>query len=872
MARPPKKPKTEKKVTRYTYDEIKEPRTPETGHTPLLPGEDRVVTLPMDNGWSKAIEVGKLPEGDESTVLVDMDPAADPVLFWAGKRNRREVPTLPLQRNEIVSQPRIAQIIERARRAAEDKSGVSRQGHLFADLEKEMRESDRSRRVEFYTHEEGWKNKLICGDSLQVMESLLHYEGLRGRVQMIYIDPPYGIKYDSNFQQRVDSTKNDEKDQADDILTIKAFRDTWALGIHSYLSCLEERLYLCRELLSESGSIFVQIGDENVHLVRALLDEVFGRSNFVSEIIFFKTSGKGAAGIDAVYDVLLWYAKSKPELKYKQLYQPKAAHTLAEQYTLVDHPEGTVRRITDEEKAGLAKLPKGCKRFMPGDLSSQGETTEGSRPFEYDGREYLLPPNTHWKTSREGLVRLASKGRLHPIGKRLRYKRYAEDFPCAPFSNVWDDTVISGFGAAKLYAVHTSPKVIERCVSMTTDPGDIVFDPTCGSGTTAFCAERLGRRWVTCDTSRVAVNVARQRLLGTIFDHYTTTNGNPASGFLYKTVSRITLKSLAYDLEPEKIGLVDQPEVDRSAIRVCGPFEVLTLGRYSVEDWKGYVVRETPGGVEEAKLENYIETICRLYRKYAAIQGASGLVHAVVESEDEKIAISVGPISGRVTAKQIHDSVQDALASGILQVHVLGWAFEANVGEVKSALEKRGKVKVELIMIRPDTLAEGLKSTQPEMLFSPLALPDIEVVASKNGNEKQIRVTLNGVALFDRKRRTTEYKAADSGYVSAWYLDEDYDGDCFVDCQMFFDFKKKPNIKAALRSEVNTEEFALKLGSEPFPAPRLPAHRGQGCGRVRERIHRCAGPTVRKRDEWPTLSIASSSAMPFTSRRSTTSS
>ena len=247
-----RKSKTEKKVTRYTYDEIKEPRTPETGHTPLLPADEMVVTLPMDNGWSKAIEVGKLPEGDERPVVVDMDPAADPVLFWAGKRNRREVPVLPLQRNEIVSESRIAQIIERARKAAEEKSGAARQGHLFADLEKTLRESDRAKRVEFYTHEEGWKNKLICGDSLHVMESLLQREGLRGKVQMIYIDPPYGIKYGSNFQQRVDSTKNDDKDKADDVLTIKAFRDTWALGIHSYLSYLEERLYLCRELLAET--------------------------------------------------------------------------------------------------------------------------------------------------------------------------------------------------------------------------------------------------------------------------------------------------------------------------------------------------------------------------------------------------------------------------------------------------------------------------------------------------------------------------------------------------------------------------------------------------------------------------------------------
>ena len=272
-----RKTKAHKTVTRYTYAQVKEPRTPETGHTALLPGDEQVVTLPMDNGWSRAIDVGRLAAaGDgDPPVVVDMDPAADPVLFWAGKRNRRDVPLLPLQRNEIVSESRIAGIIERARLAAAQEEDPARQQHLFADLERELRHDERKRRVEFYTHDEGWKNKLVSGDSLHVMESLLHYEGLRGKVQMIYIDPPYGIKYNSNFQQRVDSTKNDEKDAADYVLTIKAFRDTWSLGIHSYLSYLTERLYLCRELLADTGSLFVQMNDENVHVTRLLMDEVF---------------------------------------------------------------------------------------------------------------------------------------------------------------------------------------------------------------------------------------------------------------------------------------------------------------------------------------------------------------------------------------------------------------------------------------------------------------------------------------------------------------------------------------------------------------------------------------------------------------------
>lgn len=821
MTRTPR-PKTEKKVTRYTYDEIKEPRTPETGHTPLLPAEEQVVTLPMDNGWSKAVVVGKLPKGDERPVVVDMDPAADPVLFWAGKRNRREVPVLPLQRNEIVSESRIAQIIERARRGADEKSGAARQGHLFADLEKTLRESDRSKRVEFFRHEgdngEPWKNKLICGDSLHVMESLLHYENLRGKVQMMYFDPPYGIDYDSNFQQRVDSTTNDQKDPADDVVTIKAFRDTWALGVHSYLSYLSERLYLSRELLREEGSVFVQISDQNVHLVRALLDEVFGYENFVALIPFRKkTMPMGTVYLEQMSDFLLWYAKAKCDASGRPLAKYYTIHTLKDvqgefHWCWYELPDGTRHKMTPEQNLNHALLPRDARVYRLQPMEPSGPMESGRYTYEFEGQSFP-PPKNGYSVTKEGMDALAQARRLQVEGARLRFVTYLEETRTSPITAPWTDTI----GADdKRYVVQTNSHVISRCIAMTTDPGDLVIDPTCGGGTTAIAAERMGRRWVTIDTSRVAVNVTRQRLLSWQFPHYALRNGKPSGGFDYEVETRVTIGSIANGKEPERIELRLQPKTSEDAVRVCGPFEVMSLGRYSVEDWKGYVVRE-PGIGEAAKLENYIEVICRLYRKDAAIQGATGLVHAVAETEDAKIAISVGPLSGRVTGKQINDAVQDALASGILEVHVLGWAFEANVGEVKSQLEKRGKVKVELIMIRPDTLAEGLKATQPEMLFSPLALPDIEVAAAKNGKEKQLCVTLKGVALFDRKRRTTEYKAADSGYVSAWYLDEDYDGDCFVDCQMFFDFKKAPNIKAALRAEVDPDEFTLKLDSEPFP-------------------------------------------------------
>jgi len=800
-----------RRISRYEYPEATEPRTPETGHTSML-GAEHVVGLPLDGAsWSKRIDIARVPDDSESLVVVDIDPAIDPVLLWSGKRNQRDVPVLPLQRNEIVAESRIARIVERAREASAT-APIDGQGSLFADLEKELREGDKDKRVEFYTHDEGWKNKLICGDSLTVMESLLEYEGLRGRVQMIYVDPPYGVKYDANFQQRIDSSENDSKDQADDVVTVKAFRDTWALGIHSYLSYLQERLYLARELLSESGSIFVQISDDNVHLVRSLVAEVFGEENFVAMIPFSKTTGQSSSLLPSVCDYLIWYAKSRPSIQYFPLYQLKVAgEEGASKYTSVELVDGQRRPMTTQEKSGEEPIPSGARIFALGDLTSQGFRDATTVPFEFEGITYHPGQASHWKTTVEGLQRLSELGRLTPQGKTLRYVRYLDDFRAYPLGNVWND--IGGVQSRtdpKVYVVQTSARVLERCIAMTTKPGDVVFDPTCGSGTTAYVAERLGRRWVTCDTSRVAINVARRRLLSSLFEHYVTRNGVVSGGFVYDTVDRVTLKSLAWDMEPEKVELVDRPQVDPGAVRVTGPFELSTLGRYSIEDWKGYVVGE---GADAGKLENYITVVCRLYRKGCALVPSAGLIHAVVDEGKSSLGISVGPISGRVTARQIHEAVQDAVASGIGEVHVLGWAFEANVNEVIEKLEADQDVVVRLVMIRPDTLSEGLKASQPDMLFSPLAVPDVEIETPTKGSYV---VKVRGVAVFDRRRRTTEYKSISSGYVAAWYLDEDYDGDCFVDCQMFFDFKRKPAIERTLGVTVDTDAWELRAESDSF--------------------------------------------------------
>jgi adenine-specific DNA-methyltransferase len=456
---------SERKVTSYSYPDT-EAAEPETGHTNLLP-EEKVHTI-------------------------DMDPRLDPELHWAGKVREKKVPVLPLQRNEIITESIITQIIERVREAATKKSGQVPLTN-FVDLEKALREKDRSRRVEFYKHEERWRNKLITGDSLLVMESLLHYEGLRGRVQMIYIDPPYGVKYNGNFQQRVDSTKNDEEDKADDILTIKAYNDTWVLGIHSYLSYLQERLYLCRELLSETGSVFVQISDDNLGHVRELMDEIFGRENRLGVIILQKTTSATTTRLATVNDYLLWYAKDSKQSKYHQIYVDKEIEEEGRAYNKVAGPNGELRGLTESERKNGLQL--GWKLAKLDNLTSD---SPGSRyPVEFKGRTYWPGGRSYWKTDPPGMKRLIEAGRIYGTKTTLYYVRHWDDFSGVALNNVWTDVSIGGFGDTKIYVVQTNTKIVERCMLMSSDPGDLVFDPTCGSGTTAYVAEQWGRRWIT---------------------------------------------------------------------------------------------------------------------------------------------------------------------------------------------------------------------------------------------------------------------------------------------------------------------------------------------------------------------------------------
>ena len=435
---------------------------------------------------------------------------------------------------------------------------------MFADFNGLPEGADRT---EFYQHEGYWQNRMILGDSLQVMASLSEREGLQGKVQCMYIDPPYGIRFNSNFQWS--TTSRDVKDGNKAHITrepeqVKAFRDTWRDGIHSYLTYLRDRLTVARDLLTDSGSIFVQIGDENVHRVRALMDEVFGEDNFVSIITLQKTGGLVSHGLIKTLDFVLWYAKNHDEIKLRQLYAPRhIGDTSLERYDTVHFPNGSFRRITSQERLS-GVLPEGGRRSRHVALESANPTFE----FEFQDRTYVQ----RWKTNLSGLRNLARAGRISSTGRRLNSLRYVDDFPVIPVTDRWESMQI---GTGLTYVVQTAPTAIQRCILMTTDPGDLVLDPTCGSGTTAYVAEQWGRRWITIDTSRVALALARARIMGARYPYYTLadsrdgqlkeaelsrrapsemlTYGNVRQGFVYERVPHITMRDIANNAEIDVI-------------------------------------------------------------------------------------------------------------------------------------------------------------------------------------------------------------------------------------------------------------------------------------------------------------------------------
>ncbi len=539
-----------------------------------------VETIRHDDASRKNIPTAEyqsvMRETDQTPVRVAYERRnrdLDPQLVWRGKDEQDwsdlVVHAPPLYIQEKVHPKALVDDLLRQSKAGKD---AEAQPDLFADFNGFPEDADKT---DFYQHDGHWANRMILGDSLQVMASLAEREGLRGKVQCIYLDPPYGIKFNSNFQWS--TTSRDVKDGNTDHITrepeqVKAFRDTWRDGIHSYLTYLRDRLTVARDLLAESGSIFVQIGDENVHRVRAVMDEVFGDENHVATICFQKTGSTDQMLVPQTIDYLLVFAKSIDNVKYRQLYQERSRGSLSlERYDTVLESDGTTRKITQDEVAQNEIAGDGVRAQFTS-LTSARPAGEGDlREFKLNGVIYT-PGTGTFKTDSMGLRHLAAAGRARPAGRTLRYLRRVDDFSVVPIHDRWESVQL---GTALTYVVQTSTKVIERCILMATDPGDLVLDPTCGSGTTAYVAEQWGRRWITIDTSRVALALARARIMGARYPYYLLadspegqrkeaeiantlpsshpTRGDIRQGFVYERVPHITLKSIANNAEIDVI-------------------------------------------------------------------------------------------------------------------------------------------------------------------------------------------------------------------------------------------------------------------------------------------------------------------------------
>lgn len=496
-----------------------------------------------------------------------------PFLNWAGKAERGEftVPTLPLFVHERLSTQAILQSVTSHKRDRQQTLA------LFADEELDVAD----RLLKAYTYQTDWVNRLILGDSLVVMNSLLQYEGLGGQVQMIFMDPPYGVKFGSNFQpfiRRRDVKHGDDGDLTREPEMVQAYRDTWELGLHSYLTYLRDRLLLARELLNEKDSIFVQISDENLHHVRELMDEVFGAENCIAVIAFKKTGFASDETLSTTHDFLLWYAKCSERMKLRSVFGEREL-TPDELffYDQIELPDGTRRPLASDEKSLGPRIREIGRPYARNPMVSPGWQDSLGFSVQLEGRTFRPPPNRHWATTQEGIERLRTARRLAIKGNTLRFIRYFDDFPLQPLGTVWNDTGVGGFvGDERLYVVQTDVRVVQRCLLMTTDPSDLVLDPTCGSGTTAYVAEQWGRRWITIDTSRVPLALARQRLLTATFPYYELRDPSrgPGGGFIYKRkqnqkgeevggiVPHVTLKSIAQNEPPQEEVLVDRPEVE----------------------------------------------------------------------------------------------------------------------------------------------------------------------------------------------------------------------------------------------------------------------------------------------------------------------
>jgi adenine-specific DNA-methyltransferase len=574
------------------------PRRQKTTKLETLKHKDKRVNIPTEELRDFVAEEEKAPK----TILYPRDPSLDPQLVWKGKDEQDakplEVPAVPIYIQEkIHPQAIIEDFFRTAKKEAEP------QMQLYADFN--GLPGDFEKRVDFYHYDQNWSNRMILGDSLLVMTSLAEKEGLKGKVQMIFVDPPYGIRFGSNWQ--VSTRKKEVKDgKAEDVNrepeVLKAFRDTWEKGIHSYLAYLRDRLSVAHQLLTDSGSVFVQIGDTNVHLVRNLLDEAFGSNNFCAQITFKKTGYATSELLPSTSDILVWYAKDRKQVKYRQLYSTKELGIgIGDRYNQLELPDGSYRPIFASEMERPSLIPEDCKVWMPSPLTSSGFRANTSVPFDFQKKRFDTGSSQNWKTTLDGLRRLAQADRIVPSKTTLNFKRFLVDFPAVSLTTAWEDTMGAADGS-KIYVVQTATRVVERCILMTTDPGDLLLDPTCGSGTTAYVAEQWGRRWITTDTSRVALALARTRLMAGRFPYYlladsasgiqkvaaitgsvpseTKSEGDVKKGFVYRRVPHVTLKSIANNEEIDTICAAWQNRVETARA------ELNKLLKQKWEEWQ----------------------------------------------------------------------------------------------------------------------------------------------------------------------------------------------------------------------------------------------------------------------------------------------
>lgn len=777
-------------------------------------------------------------KAEEKVKTYQFDPHLDPTLQWAGKAEGMsfDVPTSSIHIHESIKPHSIiARVMKEYSNALEGQ--VEGQQSMFEAETPAERMRRRRESIEFYQHGLNWTNRMIAGDSLVIMNSLLEKEGMAGQVQMLYIDPPYGIKYGSNFQPFIGDTSLKSGDKDEDLTQepemVKAFRDTWELGIHSYLSYLHSRLLLAKSLLSNSGSVFVQISDENLHLVRNLCDEVFGSENFVSQISIKKGSVMFAKKLlnNATF-YIVWYAKDKEKIKFHPLFTAKDyqdfADTCGSHLWVEDTTTGESIRVEPADRYNidsyLAAHPS-YKLFGTWSLNAQG--SEKQQGYEYEGKVYFPPRGTQWKTSYpDGLDDLKAKNRLQIEGDSLRVRLYYEDYPISRMNNLW-----TGIGAVnnKIYVVQTATELPKRCMLMTTDPGDLVLDITCGSGTTAFVAEQWGRRWITCDTSRVSIALAKHRLMTATFDYYKLAHEDQgvASGFVYKTAPHVTIGSIVNDDPPAEETLYDQPEIDKTKVRITGPFTVEALPAPVVKPLDDIGDAEEDFSAKQTDWRDQLLATGILGRggsrlTFSRVEPLSGTKFLQAEAETKEdtprravicFAGETKPLDSRMVAMAM-DEVERLRPAPKLVIFA---AFQFDPEAAKDIDEYiYPGVTVLKAQMNTDLMTEDLKKKRSsDQSFWLVGQPDVELIRDGRSKRK-FKVKVNGFDYYDVKKGTVE--SGSTSRIAMWMLDTDYDGMCIEPKQVFFPMGGKKDgwnkLAKTLRAEIDPDLIEKYAGNE----------------------------------------------------------